>query len=159
MSRAGGRIPLHGNVPLFDFICFSDHQGNYGFIRVLRGRLRIRSFSWLDEDVERRLANNNEQGLRPTVYEGEQILTPHDSVAMLSPLKGNVHEVIADSDNTAFFDLLIPGYSDELPCLFYRLSDKSKDTQTGDVCWLKQIPMPQDYCTDHLPYPCISYLT
>ena len=41
VHRAGGRIPLH------------DHVGSWGAIRVLRGRIRVRSYSWMEADKER----------------------------------------------------------------------------------------------------------
>ncbi|KAI6186267.1 Protein of unknown function DUF1637 domain containing protein [Aphelenchoides besseyi] len=162
MKRAGGRIPMH------------DHQMIFGFIRVLRGQICIRSYSWMaDEELNfqsrHRLSSTKpSEELRPVIFEGEQIFGVGQSgnpqsVAYLSPTFGNVHEIFAVEDGSAFFDLLIPGYNDVTDCHYYtRLHEhEGGDTQlqTGQKCWLRQTSCPRDYyTTDLLSYPTIKHL-
>jgi hypothetical protein len=75
----GGRIPLHGkdfNLEFFKFD-FSDHCNCFGFIRVLRGSLKVKSYSLLDSQKERELvlglmSNSGDcsTSARPVIYEG-----------------------------------------------------------------------------------------
>ncbi|KAI6217860.1 Protein xylosyltransferase [Aphelenchoides fujianensis] len=150
--RAGGRIPLH------------DHLLNFGFIRVLRGRLRIRSFSWTNDP---QAATARGDGLWRATFEGERVLgadgNEADSVAVLTPRVGNVHEVEALHDGTAFFDLLVPGYTNVVDCHYYEVVAEQKgggDTPlaAGDSCWLRRVPSPSTYFTDLLDYPAVLKL-
>ncbi|KAI6190281.1 Protein xylosyltransferase [Aphelenchoides bicaudatus] len=145
-----GRIPLH------------DHCNCYGFIRVLRGSLKVRSFSLLDTQKENELIQslksesiNFSKNARPVLFEGEQVASAKNSgVLFLSPVEGNIHEVIALEDDTAFFDVLIPGYTSA--CIYYaQIADpktKSAELKEGKVCWLQKIQTPRDYYTYELEY-------
>ena len=181
MLRAGGRIPLH------------DHARSYGFIRVLRGRVRIRSYSWLPADEERALVNAARSlplNTWPLRYEGEgrtwsvararlgdvcqrsasacpiagertfdaSGVGRASAVAALSPCAGNVHEVEALDDGTAFFDLLVPGYANASDCRYFEECGHAPHAggdgraPPGHISWLSQQSMPSNYRTALLHY-------
>ncbi|KAH7697940.1 2-aminoethanethiol dioxygenase-like protein, partial [Aphelenchoides avenae] len=111
----GDSLPLH------------NHPHIHGFIRAIRGRILVRSYSWLEPTEERRLYEENRTntrciGRRPARCEGTLTLSPEqtgvDSVGVVTPRVGNVHSVTALEDGSAFFDLLIPGYKGN-PCTYY----------------------------------------
>lgn len=100
-----------------------------GFIKVVAGRLRVRSFTpmlllpgghnvaQLEKDVE---ISANDLAANATGSNKSQVLT-------LGPTLGNLHEIeTANSDaGGAFFDLLSPPYSIEdgtRPCRYYQVS-------------------------------------
>lgn len=92
-----------------------------------------------------------------SAFLGEQIATADDPVLMLDPQKGNIHEVIAMQDGTAFFDILIPGYKSS--CMYYsQIPNKASVLKTGDISWLQVVEMPNTYYTEYLPYNTLESL-
>lgn len=92
---------------------------------------------------------------------GEQIVKADDDyVLFLDPVKGNIHQISANEDDTAFFDVLLPGYTTS--CLYYSQMKDSRANATGrkvgEVCLLKQIDPPRDYYTETLYYPRLNAL-
>lgn len=76
----------------------SDHQNCFGFIRVLRGSLKITSFSFVD-DVrrERELHDfpkkaSGDEDLRPVIYEGKKysIKSVFRTLLFILELRNNV---------------------------------------------------------------------
>lgn len=69
-------------------------------------------------------------------------------------MQGNIHEVSALENDTAFFDVLIPGYTS--PCIYYaQMPDPDTnafDPKPGEICWLQKIRTPKDYYTRELQY-------
>ncbi|KAH7697165.1 Cysteamine dioxygenase [Aphelenchoides avenae] len=116
LKRKGDAIPLH------------DHLHMYGFVRVIRGRVSIESFSWPYTDEDEALHHwNHSTGLWSARYEGTVVLSAADtklsSVAVLTPKKRNIHSITALDDGTIFFDLLIPGYKGR-KCRYYAKEEK-----------------------------------
>lgn len=162
LRKRGDSLPLH------------DHKQMYGFMRSLRGKLRVTSFSWLDPEQELDYMNrsmldvrtnelsgrHNSVIKRPARFEGDWILSSEDknsphAVAILGPKTGNVHRVEALTDGAAFFDLLIPGYQ-EFHCNYYSLAKVDVMPKVGEIVWLYQISEPTTFtmqCIDYeLPF-------
>jgi len=94
---AGRELPLH------------DHPGMTVLLRVLAGRLEIRSFDWVPGSPGFARA-------RPARTVG-----PRDCCDVLGPRDGNLHHLRALED-TAFVDLFSPYYDEEAgrPCTYFR---------------------------------------
>ncbi|CAD5222825.1 unnamed protein product [Bursaphelenchus okinawaensis] len=144
MKNEGLKIPLH------------DHQQSFGFIRVLRGSLRIRSFSFVQDETKK------ERNMITAKFEGEQEVSVStaenpETVVFLDPIRGNIHEVTALEAGTAFCDVLTPGYVYPIDCVYY---EETEPTSTvGTVTRLKAIQPPRDYITEPLWYRTIRSLT
>ncbi|KAH7707921.1 cysteamine dioxygenase [Aphelenchoides avenae] len=144
MREPGISIPLH------------DHKNMFGFIRVIRGQIRVESFSWLEAVEVNQLElehKRNDTRARPVRYEGPRILSADEygahSVGFLGPMKGNVHSITALEKDTVFFDLLIPGYKHRRPRYF--VLDSEDYLISGRVYWLRET-LPS-YTTGKWPYP------
>uniref|UniRef100_A0A1I7ZBP3 Cysteine dioxygenase n=1 Tax=Steinernema glaseri TaxID=37863 RepID=A0A1I7ZBP3_9BILA len=110
--KEGDVLPLH------------DHTDMYGFIRVMRGRIQIDSYSWInDETLE--------------VRAEPQVILEGDNIAILGPSEGNIHQITALTDDAAFFDLLVPGYIDRT-CEYYRVTE---GPDSAGTCLLEPIDM------------------
>lgn len=124
-SRSGEKIPLH------------DHPTMHGFITVLRGALQVKSFSFLDS------AGKHSSGRTKVRFEGEQTLREGDGCVNLHPQRGNIHEISALEDGSFFFDILIPGYGDNIPCHYFEMPESLP--VAGRECVLKEVPCPSSY--------------
>jgi len=152
LRDADSRLPLH------------DHPGIHGLIKVVRGRIRLFHYSWLDPLAERQLlapaslrsGRNKFGGLRPAKYEGTSILSPEDSACLLEPTKGNVHSIEPVDETATFFDLLIPSYCPPIrDCHYYEIAQddqKQSPESTNDIVWLRRIGIPSSYYCDCLPF-------
>lgn len=94
----GETIPLH------------DHPGLDVISKVLRGRVRVRTYEWLD--AESLVAKDC----------GEVALGVDDAVLVLRKSPGTLHTVTA-IEPAAFLDLFSPYYDDDMrPCHYYALA-------------------------------------
>ncbi len=95
----GERIPLH------------DHPGLDVITKVLRGRIRVRTYEWLD--AESLLA----------IERGEVTLGEDDAALVLRKSPGTLHTITA-LDPTVFLDLFSPYYDEvERPCKYYAVGE------------------------------------
>eukprot|EP00439_Symbiodinium_sp_Y106_P079814 s322_g18.t1 len=97
LLRAGAQIPAH------------DHPGMHVFGRLLFGRMRVRSYDFIDGG-ESGVGGSDEP--RRAHYYGEEVLGPAPVTYGLGPEEGNIHQIEA-VDDCAFFDILTPPYN---PC-------------------------------------------
>ncbi|KAF8385225.1 hypothetical protein PRIPAC_74367, partial [Pristionchus pacificus] len=123
-----------------DVIPMHDHPTMHGFIRVLRGSLRITSFSLLPTSTLD----------TPEVrFNGERDVSERDGCIYLSPQMDNIHQVRSLEDGTFFFDLLIPGYK-EVDCTYFQLPNPLP--AVGTEMELQRCSTPSSYSCLHLPY-------
>lgn len=95
-----------------------DHPNMCGMLKVISGKLEVRSYS--------RIPPNNE--VVHVQAENVKILTETSEASVLLPDVGNYHELTAlDGNPAAFYDILSPPYSeqddaseDARHCTFYR---------------------------------------
>ncbi|GMS80188.1 hypothetical protein PENTCL1PPCAC_2363, partial [Pristionchus entomophagus] len=123
-----------------DVIPMHDHPTMHGFIRVLRGSLRVTSFSRLPSSS---IENSSVR------FNGEREVSEIDGSIYLSPDTDNIHQVRALEDGTFFFDLLIPGYK-EVNCTYFELPHPLP--AVGTEMELQRCPTPPSYSCIHLPY-------
>uniref|UniRef100_A0A914VEJ7 2-aminoethanethiol dioxygenase n=1 Tax=Plectus sambesii TaxID=2011161 RepID=A0A914VEJ7_9BILA len=143
------RLPLH------------DHPGMHGIIKVVRGRIRIFRYSWLDPVVERQLVvpaslsslRKKIGVLRPAKYEGCSLLSPEDNACLLEPMNGNVHSIEAVDGSATFFDLLLPSYSPPgRDCHYYEVAQDEEEQSAKNITWLRRTGIPSTYYCDSLPF-------
>jgi hypothetical protein len=109
----GETIPLHDH-PRMDVIS-----------KVLRGRVRVRAYEWVDAAALRARAC------------GELILGEDDGALVLRKCPGTVHTITA-LEGTAFLDLFAPYYDDVArPCSYYKevAGDAATNVQFRVVTW------------------------
>lgn len=110
---AGEMVPLHDH-PNLNVIC-----------KVLRGRIRVRSFEWTDRAAL-------------TVRDhGEVIGADDDDALVLRAAPGTLHTITA-LEPSAFLDLFAPYYDDaERRCRYYEVASRaSRDAVTlREVSW------------------------
>uniref|UniRef100_A0A914DSQ8 2-aminoethanethiol dioxygenase n=1 Tax=Acrobeloides nanus TaxID=290746 RepID=A0A914DSQ8_9BILA len=151
-THANLALPLH------------NHPDIHGFIKVIRGKIQIKSFSWLDPDEEQKLMKLNMASgdhllhhKKPVRFAGKTIISSEDkTIASLCPQIGNIHTIQSLEDGAAFFDLLIPGYIGR-PCTYY--ADEVENPNFDEIYWLRTIPEP--FCARtmrSMPYDSIHWL-
>jgi hypothetical protein len=104
----GETIPLH------------DHPGLDVISKVLRGRIQVRTYEWID--AASLLANERDA----------LILGPDDDALVLRKWPGTLHTITA-IESTVFLDLFSPYYDDELrPCSYYQKVAGLPGCQVGE---------------------------
>lgn len=152
--RANREIPIH------------DHPGMYGIMKVIKGKVRVISYTYLtagqktqlNEEWEKRgggkrigklfktsLNRFEDQYVVPVIQQGERILTVDDPPAILTPNENNVHRVQAVDDVGAFFDILTPPYYPSIPsrdCHYYDMLEPKEDLRvtvaSGSITELRE---------------------
>ena len=106
--RAGETIPLH------------DHPGLDVITKVLRGRIRVQTFEWIDATSLTARAC------------GELVIGDADDALVLRKSPGTLHTVTA-IEATAFLDLFAPYYDDVTrPCRYYAIERSSANGDIAD---------------------------
>ncbi len=103
-------------IPRLDTLPLHDHPGMTGLLRVLTGRLVVRSFDWVRQTEDGGIARLTDR----------REITPDDDVLVLYPDAGNLHEVVA-AEESAFLDVFFPYYSSDRPCTYYSLEEIESD--------------------------------
>jgi hypothetical protein len=107
----GETIPLH------------DHPSLDVLSKVLCGRMRVRTYEWIDEASL--VARDG----------GEVVLGPDDDALVLRKLPGTLHTVTA-IEPTAFLDLFAPYYDDaSRPCTYYKVARVADNVHLRAVSW------------------------
>jgi len=104
----GGVLPLHDH-PAMTVIC-----------KVLRGRMRVEAFEWVDRDA----------GLARDF--GVRELDETSDPVVFGPEPGTLHRITALTD-CAFIDLFAPYYDDQRPCRYYKATPGGKLEPTGEI--------------------------
>ncbi|KAI1886924.1 hypothetical protein AGOR_G00200780 [Albula goreensis] len=158
LLKSGASIPLH------------DHPGMNGMLKVLYGKVSIRSFDKLDSppDAESEiqfnppLLPNQKEALRRSILRSIGEYTEESGPCVLTPLKENLHQIDAVDGPAAFLDILAPPYDpdDGRDCHYYRVlqpvlenADKKSGQQEQEEMWLLEIPQPDDFWCGGEPYP------
>jgi len=132
----GNSLPLH------------DHPGMYGFIKCIHGSIALQSYSAVKEHSEFSKISGR---CVITSKEQDAVFTETDkNVALLEPIKGNIHTITAIGGSAAFIDFLAPPYaSGEHDCHYY-------DIESSDICKgiyvLKEVDCPSWFWTFPSPY-------
>jgi hypothetical protein len=102
-------------IPQGHVIPLHDHPHMRVLMRALRGHLRVLAYDWARQYPGGGLARHT--------Y--DLALSHENATLIVEPNRGNIHQVIADSD-CAFLDLTFPPYSDQEPDCFhyYRVTNE-----------------------------------
>jgi len=128
----GHELPLH------------DHPNMTGFIKVLHGRIRVKTYSKI---------GTSKDGRQPAFKMGESVLSRRSYPQVVTPNMGNIHSIEYERGEgyAAFLDILSPPYDDDVGCNYYRCEDGGQGTV--GPCTLREIDCPKDYRTISLSYP------
>lgn len=128
----GHALPLH------------DHPNMTGFIKVLHGRIRVRTYSKIGASKD---------GQQPAFKMSESVLSRRSYPQVVTPTMGNIHSIEYERGEgyAAFLDILSPPYDDDVGCNYYSCEDGGK----GNLgpCTLLETDCPKDYRTISLSYP------
>lgn len=136
-----------------------DHPRMHGLIKTISGKISIQSYSVRPTTTTTTSAPPalNTSEFVPVTVEPAREFTSTSACAVLSPDKGNFHEITAVDGPAAFFDILTPPYggssadladAELRKCSFYvRISGTPVD---GDL--LQCVPCPSHYWCDDADY-------
>lgn len=166
--KAGCRLPLH------------DHPGMHGILKVIFGTLKIQSYNIIID--ERKVEEVPKKPVFPlgalissdSVLLAEKmpsaLVTASDSVCVLTPSEGNLHEIHAIGGPAAFLDILAPPYdSDIVPglgrreCHYFmeleKTTERDDEQKEQNYQWLLPIASPSDFWSDTAQYegPSLRY--
>ncbi|XP_061563929.1 2-aminoethanethiol (cysteamine) dioxygenase a [Cololabis saira] len=169
LLRAGASIPLH------------DHPGMNGMLKVLYGKVKVRSFDKLESGPASSVAvparfrpavSAPQRGSiwRATLRSAAQF-SEDSGPCMLTPARDNLHQIQALDGPAAFLDILAPPYDPDQgrDCHYYRFlrpvadgagddpeddpEDDPDPPEGGEEAWLLEIPQPEDFWCGGEPYP------
>lgn len=139
--RPNRELPLH------------DHPGMFGILKVIYGKIRILSYSYLTATQRAQLTEAwdsksggerigklfkqsvnrwEEKNVMPVIEHPPRTLSADDPPSILTPNEYNIHRVQAVDEGAAFFDILMPPYYPSIPgrdCHYYNMLDP-KETLT-----------------------------
>ncbi|KAJ1438400.1 HCO3 transporter family-domain-containing protein [Ochromonadaceae sp. CCMP2298] len=102
-------------LPKGKALSLHDHPGMAVCSRLLRGSLRVRAYT----PTETPVTPTNTDGTFEVDLEYEGVKTPSDGAWVISPSRGNIHELRAEED-CVILDVLLPPYKEpDRPCNFY----------------------------------------
>ncbi|KAJ8879013.1 hypothetical protein PR048_019619 [Dryococelus australis] len=147
--KSGARLPLH------------DHPQMHGILKVLRGTVRIQSYS-IKNDCES--ASNTFGRTLPgadmLVAEKhcEVSVDSSSAACVLTPVERNLHEIHTENGLAAFLDILSPPYNSESTdtcdrsCHYYmEVLQSGVETGSQNVK-LRRVTPPPDFWNDSAPY-------
>lgn len=164
---SGASIPLH------------DHPGMNGMLKVLYGKVSVRCFDKLEDNLtappqfQPPLAPFQTASLRRSVLRSVTEYSEDGGLCLLTPLRDNLHQIDAVEGPAAFLDILAPPYNpdDERDCHYYKIlqtvaegemggkSNEEEKEKEEEEAWLLEIPQPEDFWCGGEPYlgPAVSF--
>ena len=151
--KQGSRLPLH------------DHPQMYGFLKVIHGKINIRTYSPLETSqypvptsvMDSLVARYGKTfPVYPMKLDGNSVVSENDNdCCVLSPEGKNVHEITTVAGPAAFIDILTPPYNpdalfDRRPCAYYR--ELCADQVDPNIRYLVKINPPHDYWCNEVEY-------
>ncbi|CAH0555495.1 unnamed protein product [Brassicogethes aeneus] len=149
--RPGMKLPLH------------DHPEMFGLIKVISGKIKVRSFSMVQNETGGSKGFFKKTFFKDSVLKSnvvvvekcdDIILDKNSESCILEPDIKNLHEIESVDGPAAFIDILSPPYDTEIPlvgprkCNYY--STLSQVSQ--NVFKLQKVGCPSWYWTDSFQY-------
>lgn len=166
LLRTGASIPLH------------DHPGMNGMLKVLYGKVSIRCFDKLQDNLTAKtplphfdppLAPFQTDSLRRAVLRSVGEFSENSGPCLLTPQRDNLHQIEAVEGPAAFLDILAPPYDpdDGRDCHYYKVLqavvEEGVDVEAGqeqqgeekekEEAWLLEVPQPDDFWCGGEAYP------
>jgi cysteamine dioxygenase len=117
--------------------------------KLLFGKLHIKSYDWLEKSPPEPTCEHH--GTARLVTDGIMVADVPESLSVLHPDTGNIHELRAISD-CAIFDLLLPPYSDSSgqhrSCHYYGVRAASVAEGEEGVVYLSEQSESEDFYCD-----------
>ncbi|XP_028287648.1 2-aminoethanethiol (cysteamine) dioxygenase a [Parambassis ranga] len=168
LLRPGASIPLH------------DHPGMNGMLKVLYGKVSVRCFDKLDNNltlstmpphfdppVAPLQMSSVWRAMLRSVAEYSEVSGP----CLLTPLRDNLHQIDAVDGPAAFLDILAPPYDPDegRDCHYYKVlqtvgtreeteskgskEEEGEKKEKEEEAWLLEIPQPENFWCGGEPYP------
>ncbi|XP_041670896.1 2-aminoethanethiol dioxygenase-like [Cheilinus undulatus] len=152
LLREGASIPLH------------DHPGMNGMLKVLYGKVSVRCFDTLDDQLsvsppqfDPPLAPHQMALVRRSVLRSVAEYSETSGPCLLTPLRDNLHQIDAVDGPAAFLDILAPPYNpdDGRDCHYYRVLHANGEgpEEEKEGAWLLEVPQPEDFWCGGEAYP------
>ncbi|XP_062299066.1 LOW QUALITY PROTEIN: 2-aminoethanethiol (cysteamine) dioxygenase a [Scomber scombrus] len=167
LLRTGASIPLH------------DHPGMNGMLKVLYGKVSVRCFDKLENDLtvgappprfDPPVSSCQTSSLRRSVLRSVVEYSETSGPCLLTPRRDNLHQIDAVEGPAAFLDILGPPYNpdDGRDCHYYRVlqtvdegetdgkgddQEKQEEKNEQEEMWLLEVPQPEDFWCGGEPYP------
>jgi cysteamine dioxygenase len=147
-------LPQSHTIPLHD------HPHMTVVSKLLFGELHIKSYDWLEKAPPE--PTREHHGTARLVTDGMMVADGPESLSVLHPDTGNIHELRAISD-CAIFDLLLPPYSSgqHRSCHYYGVRTASVSEGEEGTVYLSEQSEPEDfYCGAddyHGPEPSLPF--
>lgn len=138
---ANQEMPLH------------DHPHMYGILKAITGKLIIHGFTAIDDQQQPIVVPRPES--EPFIeVRAEQPVTisSNTDAVVLSPSIGNFHQISAVDGPAAFFDILSPPYTTEIPVYGSRPCTYYKTVSVDKRLYLESCECPESYSTSYVPY-------
>ncbi|XP_014249618.1 2-aminoethanethiol dioxygenase [Cimex lectularius] len=139
--KDGSRLPLH------------DHPMMHGLCKVILGKIHIKNYSFIGDPLA---SHDKEEVL--VQKEDDKFVTPVDETVLLTPNKGNIHELSAEQGPAVFLDILAPPYFTNIPgvgarkCHYYKRTLENGKSSNALQETLVKLKSPPGYWTDEAPY-------
>ncbi|CAJ1080478.1 -aminoethanethiol (cysteamine) dioxygenase a [Xyrichtys novacula] len=162
LLRAGASIPLH------------DHPGMNGMLKVLYGKVSVRCFDKLEDNLsvtppefDPPVSPPETASVRRAVLRSVAEYSESSGPCLLTPLRDNLHQIDAVEGPTAFLDILAPPYNpdDGRDCHYYKVLHTVGEGGAGsrgreedeekemEETWLLEVPQPEDFWCGGETYP------
>lgn len=130
-----------------------DHPHMYGILKAITGKLNIRGYTAIDDQQRPIVVPRPESESFIEVRPEPQVTIGADTDAVvLSPSVGNFHQISAVDGSAAFFDILSPPYTTEIPVYGSRPCTYYKTVADGDRMYLESCECPDTYTTSYVSY-------
>ncbi len=138
--KRGMSLPLH------------DHPSMTGLVKVIYGRVSVRSFTHKSEaTIPEDVINDLRPWQRRNVKAVEQHpiveMTAEDEPCLLTPTQSNFHEISSVDGPAAFLDILAPPYdhyAGQRECHYYKVYEGSGEGKDSPK-YLVEIPQPREF--------------
>lgn len=130
-----------------------DHPHMYGILKAITGKLSIRGFTAIDDQQRPIVVPRPEREPFIEVRPEQPVTISAEAAAVaLSPSIGNFHQISAVDGAAAFFDILSPPYTTEIPVYGSRPCTYYKTISVGKRLYLESCECPETYTSAYVPY-------
>jgi len=86
-----------------------DHPSMYGFVKVILGKIRVRSYTEIAQDIPAAIQAKGSV-VKAVKLMGDTVIDQNGPAAFLTPTERNYHSITSVGGPAAFLDLLFPPY-------------------------------------------------
>lgn len=141
-----------------------NHPTMFGVLKVIHGRVRIKSFDLLDQEKDEKIpkfltadSQPSSEEVRKLRFRSETEYTSDSEPCLVTPSEGNIHRLEAVGGPAIFLDFISPPYNPHLgrDCDYFQelhVNPNEREGADGELSWCKQIPCPSSYYCVRMDY-------